>query len=88
MKAPYAPGDPVVVLHDCAGHGTELATFAVERIKPLATFAVERIKPLATNGQWRITTTRCDGTQLDTEVDARGRDRHGYTYPPRKDPRP
>lgn len=76
-RAPYAPGDPVVILHDCAGHGTELATFTVERIKALAV-----------NGRWRITTTRCDGTQLDTEVDATGRDRHGYTYPPSKGPRP
>lgn len=74
MKAPYAPGDPVRVMHDCATHGgTELATFTVERIKALAT-----------NGQYRLTTTRCDGTQLDVEVDQRGRDRHGYVEPARR----
>ncbi|WP_372595689.1 hypothetical protein [Actinotalea sp.] len=68
--APYAPGDPITVLHHCATHGTEVATFPVERIKSLAT-----------NGQYRVTTTRCDGTQLDVEVNAAGVDRHGYVRP-------
>ncbi|MCV2395953.1 hypothetical protein OEB99_16680 [Actinotalea sp. M2MS4P-6] len=71
-RAPYATGDPVQVLHSCAGRGTELATFTVERVKPLAT-----------NGRWRVTTTRCDGTQLDIEVGPDGRDRNDYARPGR-----
>lgn len=67
MRAPYAPGDRVRVLHSCAGRGTELATMTVERVVPLNTA-----------GEWRVETTRCDGTALHAVVDARGRDRHGY----------
>lgn len=70
-RAPYAPGDEVSVLHDCHdGHGTAIGTFTVERCKALAA-----------NGRWRVTTTRCDGTQLDVEVGADGRDVHGYVKP-------
>lgn len=62
MTAPYAPGDTIRVWHTCAGHGPALGTFTVERVTAL------------TNGQFRVTTTRCDGTQMDVEVDAQGRD--------------
>lgn len=66
---PYRVGDPISVLHSC-GHGTELATLTVERVKALAV-----------NGRWRITTTRCDGTPLEVEVGRDGRDVHGYARP-------
>ncbi len=72
-RAPYSPGDPIQVLHSCAGRGTELGTFPVERCKALAT-----------NGRYRVTTTRCDGTQLDVEVNAAGVDRNQYANPGRK----
>ena len=72
-RAPYTPGDPIQILHMCATHGTELGTFTVERVKALAT-----------NGQYRVTTTRCDGTQLDVEVNAAGVDRNQYVHPGRK----
>ena len=62
MTAPYAPGDTIRVWHTCAGHGPEHGTFAVEWVKAL------------TSGHFRVTTTRCDGTQMDVEVDAQGRD--------------
>jgi len=57
MTAPYAPGDTIRVLHTCAGHKAARGTFTVERVKAL------------TDGTFRVTTTRCDGTQMDVEVD-------------------
>ena len=62
MTAPYAPGDTIRVLHTCAGHGPDVFTFTVERVTAL------------TSGTFRVTTTRCDGTQMDVEVDTQGRD--------------
>ena len=62
MTAPYAPGDTIRVLHTCAGHGPEYGTFTVERVRAL------------TSGRYRVTTTRCDGTQMDVEVDRLGVD--------------
>jgi len=62
MTAPYATGDTIRVWHTCAGHGPERAAFTVEHVRAL------------TSGRYRITTTRCDGTQMDVEVDAQGRD--------------
>jgi len=61
MTAPYAPGDTISVLHTCAGHGPEHGSFTVERVRAL------------TSGRFRVTTTRCDGTQMDIEVDTQGR---------------
>ena len=63
MTAPYVPGDTIRVLHTCAHHGPAHGTFTVERVKTM------------TGGHFRVTTTRCDGTQMDVEVDAQGRDR-------------
>lgn len=62
MSAPYAPGDTIRVLHTCAGHKPVHGTFTVERVNAL------------TSGRFRVTTTRCDGTQMDVEVDTQGRD--------------
>ena len=62
MTAPYAPGEPIRVWHTCAGHEAARKTFTVERVKAL------------TDGTFRVTTTRCDGTQMDVEVDHHGRD--------------
>ena len=60
--APYAPGDAIRVLHTCGAHEPALGTFTVERVKAMS------------GGRFRVTTTRCDGTQMDVEVDAQGRD--------------
>ena len=62
MTAPYATGDTIRVWHTCAGHEPAHGTFTVEFCKAL------------TSGRYRVTTTRCDGTQMDVEVDAQGRD--------------
>lgn len=73
MKAPYRPGDQIRVLHSCVdAHGGGTA---------LAVMTVEACKALAANGRWRVRTTRCDGSQLEAEVNVSGRDVHGYVEP-------
>lgn len=62
MTAPYAPGDTIRVWHTCGAHEPALGMFTVEWVKAL------------TSGRFRVTTTRCDGTPMDVEVDAQGRD--------------
>jgi hypothetical protein len=71
-RAPYQAGDRVRVLHSCAGRGTELATFRLDRVVALNE-----------NNRWRIEMTRCDGTGMQAVVNERGLDKHGYVEPVR-----
>jgi len=75
--APYKVGDKIRVLHSCDhsahGGGTALATFTVER--------VTQINPDGYGARWRISTTRCDGSPLETTVRSDGRDVHDYVAP-------
>ena len=68
-QVPYRPGDRIHILHTCHGHDAD--------VRPVLVRALTRLTGDGPAARWRVTATRCDGSDLEVVVDRDGRDEDG-----------